>query len=140
MTVISTHMRKAYARDVTHEPHGQFTSTNVQDAISQSTGASPVTPGTAVNVGQSPYQVVTLDQMLLVDTSGGPVTILMQPSAARLGVDLIVKDITGNAAANPITVTMSGAETADGQSPYPLDSDSAGAKFSPKLNGYFIKP
>lgn len=69
---------------------------------------------TSVNFAASPYTVLSTDEYISVNTSGGPVT-LRFPNAATLSRAYIVKDRTGNAAANNITVTtVGGAVNIDG--------------------------
>lgn len=142
MTTVRTDLRETVesARRIRFEPVLPITATNVEDAINQvvqvAGGIAP--PLTPVNVAMSPYQVVPSDRLLAVDTSGGPVTINMMPSASRLGVMLEVKDDTGHAQPNPISVVMSGAETADGLATYTIDSNYGAAQFVPQNGGYFI--
>jgi hypothetical protein len=66
----------------------------------------------------------------------------MMPAALRGGFDITVKDDTGNAAANPISVNRNGAtaETIDGLETYPLDSNFAAARFVPQAGGYYVAP
>ena len=62
---------------------------------------------TYTNVAATPYIVLTTDQYLSVDSSGGAITVEL-PNAATLGKVYVVKDRTGSAAANNITVTTVG--------------------------------
>lgn len=62
---------------------------------------------TYTNVNTSPYVVLTTDQYLSVDCSGGPITVEL-PNAPVTGRVFIIKDRTGNAATNNITVTSVG--------------------------------
>lgn len=139
MTQIATDLRQTResAKRIRYEPTAPFTATNVQDAIVQSASVPTVIVPTAVTVAMSPYTPLSTDQLLMVDTSGGPVTIQMPLSATR-GLDLEIKDATGNAAANPISVLRAGAETIDGLTTYPIDSNFAAAKLGLKTGGYFI--
>lgn len=141
MTIIATDMRSTVeaARRIRFEPSALITATNVQDAIQQSAAISVVTP-TAVTFAMSPYTVLPTDRVLLVNTSGGAVTINMMAAAARGGLDLTVKDDTGNAAANPISVVRNGAETIDGLTTYPIDSNFGAAQFAPQAGGYYVGP
>lgn len=111
--------------------------TNVQDAIAQILAFAVVTP-TSVTVAMSPYAVQPSDRILLVNTSAGAVTINMMAGAARNGLDLEVKDDTGNAVANPISVVRAGADLIDGLTTYPIDSAFAAVKFLPKAAGYDV--
>jgi hypothetical protein len=77
---------------------------------------------TYVDVTMSPYTVLFDDVYLSVDTSGGPVTILF-PDAAYTGEPYIVKDRTGNASTNHITITtVSGTDTFDGVTSFVMDT------------------
>jgi len=62
---------------------------------------------TNVNHAASPYTVLTTDEYLSVDCSAGTVSLLF-PNAATLSRAWVVKDRTGNAATNNITVTTVG--------------------------------
>lgn len=142
MTTIVTDLRNTIesARRIRYEPTLPFTATNVQNAIEQANVLPRSITPTPVTSAMSPYAVLSTDQILLVNTSVGAVTINMPLSAARLGLDLIIKDDTGNAAANPISVVASGAETTDGLATYPIDSNYGAATFAPQTGGYYIKP
>jgi len=59
------------------------------------------------NVNTTPYVVLITDDYLSVDSSGGPISVLL-PNAAALGQVFIIKDRTGSAATNNITVTTVG--------------------------------
>ena len=75
-----------------------------------------------MNVASSPYTVLTDDVYLSVDSSGGPITILF-PNSALSGEPYIVKDRTGNASVNNITVTtVGGTVTIDGVTSFLMDS------------------
>lgn len=141
MTIVQTDMRNTIeaAKRIRYEPTAPITATNVQDAIAQ-VQAEVVPVSTVVTVAMSPYTVLPTNRVLLVDTIGGAVTINMMATAARNGLDLTIKDDTGHAAANPISVVMSGAETTDGLAPYPIDSNFSAVKFVPQVGGYYVAP
>lgn len=69
--------------------------------------SSGITPANYTNVNTSPYVVLVTDEYLSVDSSGGPITIQL-PNAATLSQVFIIKDRTGSAATNNITVTTVG--------------------------------
>ncbi len=71
--------------------------------------ASTVVSGfyTYTNVNATPYVVLTTDLYLSVDASGGAITVQL-PNAATLGQFFIIKDRTGSAFTNNITVTTVG--------------------------------
>lgn len=141
MTMIATDMRQTResARRIRFEPASPITATDVQTAIQQAASLALPMP-TAVTFAMSPYTVLPTDRVLLVNTSGGAVTINMMAAAARGGLDLTVKDDTGNAAANPISVVRNGAETIDGLTTYPIDSNFGAAQFAPQAGGYYVGP
>ena len=86
--------------------------------ISVSAGAFSYTN---VNSAASPYTVLTSDYYLSVDCSAGPIT-LKFPNSALLGQSFIVKDRTGNAQANNITLTsVSGSVNVDGAATFVLN-------------------
>jgi hypothetical protein len=60
------------------------------------------------------YTTTINDRIIGVDTSGGPITITLGSASVEAGKCILIKDITGNAAANNITVATEGAETIDG--------------------------
>ena len=143
MNVIATDLRntRPAAKEISFNPVLPFTARNVQDAILQiATLQKPITV-TSVNFGMSPYTPALLDSLLEVDTSGGPVTINLTTGASRAGLDLEIKDITGQAGngTNKISLVPSGAETVDGLAPYLIDSPFSSVKLGPKTSGgYFV--
>lgn len=56
--------------------------------------------------------------ILYVDTSGGAVTVSLPTAADMQDREIHIKDATGNAAANNITVDADGSETIDGNGTY----------------------
>ena len=58
-------------------------------------------------VNTTPYVVLTTDEFLGVDCSGGSIQINL-PNAPSTGRTFVIKDITGSANTNPITVTTVG--------------------------------
>lgn len=78
---------------------------------------------TNVTHAMSPYTVLTTDYYLSVDCSAGVVT-LNFPNAATAYQEFVVKDRTGNASTNHISVTtVGGAVTIDGQTTYLITSN-----------------
>ena len=141
MTQITTDLRQTVesARRIRFEPTFPNTATDVQTAINNSINIPKTVIPTPVNFGMSPYLVQLTDTYLAVDTSGGSVTITLQASAARNNTPLTIKDITGNAAANPISLVPNGAETVDTLAPYPMDSNFLAISIIPKTGGgYFV--
>jgi hypothetical protein len=92
-------------------------------------GSAPsfqVLPGTSsftyTDVSSSPYVVLTTDNYISVDCSGGIITIQL-PNTATLGRSFIIKDRTGSAAAFNITVTtVGGAVNIDGATTFVMNT------------------
>lgn len=140
MTILQTSMRQTResARRIRFEPVSPLTATDVQSAIQQAAALALPAPPTVVSFAMSPYTPLAADQLLLVDTSGGAVTINLTASASRGGAPIEVKDATGNADANPISVNRNGAETIDLLTTVTIDSKFMAIKFAPKTGGYAI--
>lgn len=84
--------------------------------------ATGITTLTYTNVNTSPYVVLTTDEYLSVDCSSIPIT-LEFPNAATLSRAWIVKDRTGNAATNNITVTtVGGSVNIDGATSFTINT------------------
>jgi hypothetical protein len=131
------------ARKTRFEPTGAITQTNVQKAIEQAISTPQSINGTSINFASSPYPVLQSDAVLYVDTSGGSVEIDLKPSASRAGLPLTIKDVTGNAAANNITIKPSGAETIDGYTnanPLLVSANFGGFRLNPRTSSYTIAP
>ncbi len=147
MPVVRTDLRdtRQRAKEIAYYPaSAALTARNVQDAIDQvqaavSTGSSkpPAIVPKKITVADSPYAVQSTDYLLLVDTSGGPVTINMQAAALRANLEVEIKDL-GNASVNAISVVRSGAETIDGLATYPINTDFAAYHFKPVTGGYWV--
>jgi hypothetical protein len=122
--------------------YNTLTQTFQQTTIAGLLLASTVTP-TTVSFAQSPYAVLPTDTFLLVDPSGGPIEIDLPASALRSGAYLSIKDSTGNAQTNNITIKPSGSETADSytnSAPLKINSKFGGFKLAPRTLGYAIAP
>jgi hypothetical protein len=98
--------------------------------ISTSAAGSTVTinaTGTTVltytNVNTTPYVVLVTDEYLSVDSSGAPITVQL-PNAATSGRVWIIKDRTGSAGTNSITVTtVGGAVNIDGATTFVMNTN-----------------
>lgn len=74
------------------------------------------------NVNTTPYVVLLTDEFLSVDCSGGPITVQL-PNTPTTGQSWIIKDRTGNAQINNITVTtVGGVKTIDGVTSYVMNT------------------
>lgn len=130
------------ARNISYEPTSPLTAVEVQTAIEQVQATAIAPQGynpTIVVFAQSPYTPLITDTVMLVDTTGGAVTIAMPLSATRLVASgylpLTVKDDKGNSDVNAIAVTRAGAELIDGLTSYPIDSKFTAVTFMPKASG-----
>jgi hypothetical protein len=131
------------ARKTRFEPTGAITQTNVQKAIEQAVTTPQAINSTPINSASSPYSTLLTDAVLYVDTSGGPIEIDLQPAASRNGLALTIKDVTGNAATNNITIKPNGAETIDGYTngnPLLVSANFGGFRLNPRTSSYTIAP
>ena len=144
MTVVKTDVRVpiSHARRIPFAPAGGMVSRDVENAILEANANAavaastpPTIAATSVNFAASPYTVQASDYVLEVDTSGGAVTINMPSVALRGGKPLEVKDVTGNASANAISVVRNGTDTIDGQTTYPMAADFISLNFRPNKAG-----
>lgn len=148
MSRILTDLRESSGNSklATFQPVSPLTATNVEDAINQvqanvavAASQPPSITPTLVNHASSPYQVLATDFLLLVDSSGGTVTILLQASAARNGKELDIKDSGNDASVNAISLTPVAGEDVDGftnAAPYPLDASFNAIRLRPRTLGY----
>jgi len=80
-----------------------------------------------IAIGDSPYAVLDTDHYIGVDSSGGAVIIDLPTTAtgAKDGRELIIKDESGDAAANPITIQIAGGALIDSAASLALSADHA---------------
>lgn len=92
--------------------------TNGAGSITIATSGALTFNYTSVNHAASPYTVLSTDEYIAADVSGGVVTIKL-PNAPAIGRVFIIKDTFATAAINNITVTtVGGAVTIDGTTSY----------------------
>ncbi|TAL08334.1 MAG: hypothetical protein EPO02_13205 [Nitrospirae bacterium] len=99
-----------------------------------------IMPASITNLtnADSPYTVLPTDYYLSCDVSGGVLTILL-PDAPSSGRTLIVKDNTGSAATNNITVTtVSGLDLIDGSTSYVINTTYESSNFIFNLTHYEV--
>lgn len=146
MSIVKTDLRvtRERAAQLRYYPSSGITATNVQDAIDETAvlAANPTVPPsitpTLVNFAMSPYTILPTDYLLLVDTSGGAITLNAGLAALRSKRDVVVKDDSGNAAANPITINSTLPDTIDGANSYVIDSNRQVYRLTPKTGGYTV--
>jgi hypothetical protein len=81
-----------------------------------------------VAFADSPYTVGEFDDVLLIDTTGGAVTITLSSDWIAKKKSVTIKD-TGNAGTNNITVNTEGAETIDGSASDTLSTNYVAQKY-----------
>ncbi len=147
MSVVQTDLRQTRpsAREISYSPVTPLTAYNVQNAIEQvqaeviaNAAKPPAIVATNIAFAQSPYTVLPTDYLIEVDTVGGAITINLALAATRNNLEVEIKDVTGHATANPISVVRAGAETIDGLTTYPIASDFGAYHFKPKTGGYTV--
>lgn len=100
--------------------------------------ASPDLDLTYTPVNTTPYVVLSTDQFLGVDCSGSPITIQL-PNAPGVGRVVVIKDSTGSANSNAISVTtVGGAVTIDGVTTYTMNTQYAAISVLFDGSGYQI--
>lgn len=111
------------------------------------TMAAVLAPGisnpTIIAFANSPYAVKPTDLVIYVNTSGGPIELDLGAAAPRGGMPLVIKDITGNANANNVTVKPVVGETIDAYTnaaPLKINADFGGFRLNPYTLSYVISP
>jgi hypothetical protein len=100
---------------------GGITITNGAGSITVTATGTPSSL-TVTPVNTSPYVVLGTDQFIAVDSSGGAITIQL-PNAPVTGRVFYIKDSTGSAAVNNITVTtVGGAVNIDGATSFVMNT------------------
>jgi hypothetical protein len=86
---------------------GQILTSNGAGALPTFANPAGTSTLTYTLVNTSPYVVLSTDEFLGVDCSGGAIQVNL-PNAPATGRTYVIKDITGNAQTNNITVTTVG--------------------------------
>ena len=94
---------------------------------------------TTISSSDSPYSVSTSTDYLLIQTSGGVVRVVL-PLASVMGSGrrFMIKDATGNAATNNITIAVSGTDTIDGASSFVVDVNFASVSVLSDGSNWFV--
>ncbi len=67
-------------------------------------------------VTTTPYNIVTANTVLYINIAGPATVVLPNGAGGHVGRSYIIKDISGNATTNPITITDTGGRFIDGES------------------------
>lgn len=121
------------ARRIRFEPTGGNTATSVQKAIEAgSGGGTGVGPGNTQVITANNYTILVTDTVIFVNFAG-TVAITLPDAATWVvnpggkgGYPLLIKDISGAAGANNITITRAGANTIEGTTSYVINSNYGG--------------
>jgi hypothetical protein len=104
---------------------GGITIANGAGTITITSAGADILAYTQVTNGMSPYTVLSTDEYLAANTSGGAVT-LRFPNAPTTGRVYYIKDRNGTAATSNISVTtVGGAVTIDGSTTYTINTNYA---------------
>lgn len=93
----------------------------------------------STSVSTTTYAPVAADSFLLVNDAA-PVTINLPTAASRSGYPLVIKDASGAAHTNSITITANGVETIDGQTSVTIAVDYGSFNLFPVSGGWVTKP
>lgn len=91
------------------------------------------------NVVATPYVPTITDAMALVNFAGA-VAVTLPAAATRLGYPLTIKDVSGAAQTNNITITPNGAERIEGLATLVIDVAYGGYILYPVTGGWILKP
>lgn len=84
------------------------------DTINVVSGGGNPSPVTVTQVTTQTYDILSTDYFLCVETTTFAVTLTLP--TGKLGTVYVIKDCSGNADVNPITINGSGGELVDGSS------------------------
>lgn len=104
----------------------------VDGLVSASAGAL-----TWITVNTSPYTISIHNVGLLVNTSI-PIEILLPDVSGYIGESIFIKDDTGDAGTNNITITPNGADTIDDDSELVIDADYSGIEIKGAAEGWEV--
>ena len=92
-----------------------------------------------ISNSDTPYSVATSTDYLLVRTNGGVVRVVL-PLASVMGSGrrFMIKDATGNATTNNITIAVSGTDTIDGASSFTVDVNFASVSVLSDGSNWFV--
>lgn len=109
----------------------------IQDGGSILAALAITTFVTTIQSGSS-YDAQPNDQRILVNKTIGSVTAILLPLGVNKNGPVLVKDLKGDAATNPITVTFTGNEQADGLGTVTINVNYGAYWFNPLTGGYYL--
>lgn len=118
---------------------GSISATNVQKALEGLDGGkAPNYPG-PTSVAAS-YPVSNTDVEVQIDTAGGAYTITLPAASTwtggtKNGLPLVIKDVTGHAQANNVTINRQGADVIDGATSLMIGTNFGGWSLRPLKSG-----
>jgi hypothetical protein len=93
----------------------------------------------STSVTTTPYVPVATDALLLVNDAT-PVTINLPTAASRSGYPLAIKDVSGAAQTNNITINRNGSDTIEGLTSIKITAAYGGWSLFPITGGWIIHP
>lgn len=87
----------------------------------------------------TPYVPLADDSFILVSFAGA-VTINLPSAASRSGYPLVIKDISGAAGTNNITINRDGTDTIEGATSIAINTDWGGWHLVPVSGGWVVRP
>lgn len=148
MTQISTWLGNTLesARRIRFEPTGDFTATNVQDAIDEAGASSGggLTPLVTPYIVPPASATIPTTAVQVQTNQSSPLSLTVPDSEAwhtangGYGVPLSIFDISGNASTNNVTISFTGGQSASGQTTLTISSDYGGWLLERKDGGGWI--
>lgn len=111
-----------------------FTTATLKEIRSEGALVQP----TDIVFADTPYTPVETDIFLAIDSSGGAITIDLPKGADRSQVPLTIKDSSGDALTNNITITPNGSETIDGLAAYTINAAFGAVRLIPLTGGNWM--
>lgn len=100
------------------------------------------TPTPVIDAAVGDYNVTTERILLINKTVPAAHNINLPAAAGRSGLDIFIKDVAGNAAANIATIVPNGAELIDGKANIKINANYGGYRIAPRpapLTGWYIR-
>jgi PPE-repeat protein len=95
--------------------------------------------GTTPVTSSSPYVPVATDTFVLIAVAGA-YTVNLPTGASRIGYPLIIKDGTGTANTNNITINANGSDTIEGHASVVINASYGAYFLYPVSGGWIIRP